>query len=176
MTTTQPGDRVTEYLARDHVRLHALLERATTGDRFDPQAFAEFRVGLLRHIAIEEKLLLPAARRAHGGEPLPRAHRLRLEHAALTSLLVPTPDPALCAEIRALLTSHDAQEEGEGGVYAECEQLLSASESAELAVRAASFPQVRVMPHFDGPRAHRTAASALAAAGRTRGAGKAGRA
>lgn len=160
--------RVTDYLVADHRRLDELFARATAGERLDAAPFAAFRAGLLRHIAIEEKLLLPAARQARGGVPLERAFHLRVEHAALTSLLVPTPDLALCGQIRSVLVPHEATEEGATGVFAECEQLFSAAQSAALAGRAAAFPQVRVAPHADGPRAHRTAASALAAAARMR--------
>jgi hypothetical protein len=159
-------NRVTAYLTADHERLHALLERAGAGEMIDREAFALFRAGLLRHIAIEEKVLMPAARNARAGEPLSRAHELKIDHAAISSLLVPTPDVALCAELVSILTPHGAKEEGPDGVYAECERLLSASESDELAARAAAFPEIRVSPHFDGPTVYRTAASALASASR----------
>lgn len=165
--------RITDYLIADHRRLHALLEQASAGETLDGEAFGLFRVGLLRHIAIEEKLLMPAARRVRGGVPIERAHDLKMDHAALTSLLVPTPDVALCAELMSILTPHDVKEEAPDGVYAECEQLLSASESEELAARAEAYPEVRVTRHFDGPTVHRTAASALASASRlTRSGGK----
>lgn len=160
--------RITELLVADHQRLHRLLATAHTGGHLDGDAFAAFRAGLLHHIALEEKLLLPAVRRARGGEPLARARELRTEHAALTSLLVPTPDLALCAELEALLASHDAKEEGEDGVYAECEAALTPADSRTLAAAAAASPAVRVAPHFDGPGVYRTAALALAAARRPR--------
>jgi hypothetical protein len=156
-------ERVTAYLIADHVRLHALLDQATRG-AFHADAFAGFRAGLLRHIAIEEKLLFPAARVR--GAALALAHDLRVEHAALTSLLVPTPDAALCREIGALLAAHDGREEGPDGVYAECERMLSDEESAALTRSAADFPAIRVAPHFDGAAVHRTAAEALTAARR----------
>ena len=108
---------IINYLVADHARLHTLLDRAMETPDLDPEAFADFRRGLLRHIAIEEKVLLPAVREARGGAPLDRAHALRIDHAALTSLLVPTPDLALCREILALLSEHDAKEEGRDGVY-----------------------------------------------------------
>jgi len=162
------------YLMADHLRLHRLLGRAMATPELDPGAFAEFRCGLLRHIGIEEKVLLPAARRARGGTPLDRARELRIDHAALTSLLVPTPDLALCREIKSLLEAHDAKEEGPGGVYEECEILLSDDEVARLGGRAVSFPEVKVTSHFDGPSVHRTAESALAAARRMRTPRKAG--
>lgn len=158
--------RVTDYLSQDHVRLHHLLERAAKSAPFDAAAFAELRRGLLRHIGIEEKLLLPAARRARGGAPIDRAWDLRVDHAAITSLFVPTPDRELCGELMSILSPHDAKEEGPSGVYAECEALLSEEESASLAARAEAFPEVPVAPHFDGQGAVRTAALALASARR----------
>lgn len=164
--TSTPLDRITDYLVRDHERLHALLEAAMAGGRFSPAPFAIFRQGLLRHIAIEEKVLLPAARLAQGDVPLARAFDLRVDHAALTSLLVPPPDVALCREIASLLAVHDAKEEGPEGVYAECEALFSPARSAALAAEAIGFRSVRVAPHLDRPGVYRTAAAALAAARR----------
>lgn len=152
------------YLESDHARLHALLERAMAAPQLDRGAYAEFRAGLLRHIAIEEKVLLPAVREARGGVPLPRARVLRIDHGALASLLVPTPDLALCREIRSLLSVHDAKEEGPGGVYEVCERVLSEQDLARLGERAVAFPDVRVAKHFDGPNVFRTAEEALASA------------
>jgi hypothetical protein len=55
---------LTDLLAGDHTRLDGLLRRAlTAGGAVDRAASAEFRAGLLRHISLEEKLLLPAAQR-----------------------------------------------------------------------------------------------------------------
>jgi hypothetical protein len=156
--------RVTDYLAADHRRLHDLLEAAIAGEPFAAEAFAGFRAGLLRHIAIEEKLLFPAAGRA-AGEPPAWTHLIRIEHAAISSLLIPTPDAALGREIRSILEGHDAREEGPDGIYEECERLLSPGESAALAAEAAAYPEVKVAPYRDG-RAPRTAADALAAARR----------
>jgi hypothetical protein len=156
--------RVTEYLVADHQRLHAAFEAATRGPEVDGQRYAEFRAGLLRHIAIEEKLLLPAARQARDGVPIERAHQLRIEHGAIGSLLVPTPDHALCAELASLLEAHDALEEAEDGVYAECERLIGPEVSQALLERARAFSEVRVAQHFDGPGTCRTAEEALVSA------------
>lgn len=159
---------IVSYLVADHARLHTLLNRAMEKPELDREAFADFRRGLLRHIAIEEKLLLPAVREARGGTPLDRAHELRIDHAALTSLLVPTPDLALCHEILWLLTKHDAKEEGAGGIYEECEHCLNDGDLVRLAEQAVAFPEVRVARHFDGPNVQRTAEGALASARRMR--------
>src|SRR5690606_37906573 len=108
----------------------------------------------------------PAARAARGGLALDRAHELRIDHAALTSLLVPTPDLELCREILWLLSAHDAKEEGEPGIYEECKRWLCDDELVLLAQHATSFPEVRVARYFDGPNVYRTAESALASARR----------
>lgn len=154
-------------LCEDHARLDALLAAATRDPgAFDHGAFEQFRRGLLRHIGIEEKILLPAAKRRRGGEPLPVAARLRVDHGALASLLVPTPDAALACEIRSILVEHDALEEGPGGMYDRCEA-LAGDELAALIDALRGAPDVPVAKHFDGHGVHRTAASALAASARS---------
>jgi hypothetical protein len=106
---------LTNVLADDHTRLDGLLQRAmAVGGAVDCAAYAEFRAGLLRHISLEEKILLPAAQRLQGGDPLPVAATLRLDHGALAALLVPTPTPAIIAAIRTMLAAHNALEEGPG--------------------------------------------------------------
>ena len=160
------ANRITDYLLDDHRRLETLLASATREAVFDHAAFEEFRAGLLRHIAIEEKLLFPAARKARNGVPIERAHQLRIEHGAIGILLVPTPDHALCAELASVLQAHDALEEGEDGVYAECERLIGVEQSRALLERARDFPAVPAAKHFDGPNAFRTAHEALASASR----------
>jgi hypothetical protein len=152
------------YMIEDHRRLDELLERSIAdAQRFDVDAFERFRAGLLRHIGIEEKILLPAARRRRGGEPLAIAARLRIEHAAIASLLVPTPDHVLVAEIRQLLAAHNVLEEQEGGLYEDVES-LAGDERELLLQRARACNEPPLAPHFDGPTVMRTAAAALAQA------------
>ena len=156
---------VARLLAADHARLDALLGRATSQPgNIDGGAYAEFRSGLLKHIGMEEKMLLPAAQRARGGTPLPIAARLRLDHGALAALLVPTPTPAIIAALRRILAAHNAVEEGPDGVYEVCEQLVGDDAEALLAqLRAA--PDVPVHAHVDGPRIMDATRRALARAG-----------
>ncbi|HEU4385199.1 MAG TPA: hemerythrin domain-containing protein [Anaeromyxobacteraceae bacterium] len=157
-----PGP-LTSWFAEDHARLDALLRRSMASPgAFDEEAFEAFRAGLLKHIALEEKILLPALRQARGGEPLPLARRLRVDHGAIASLLVPTPDAALVAELRSILEPHNAAEEGPGGLYAACDQLL-AGEAEALLARIRAYPDVKVAPHRDVPGVYRTAAEALRA-------------
>ena len=141
-----PAGPIAQWLTADHARLDALLDRATAG--LDASAYAEFRSGLLRHIGIEEKLLLPAVQRAQGGSPLAVAARLRLDHGALAALLVPTPTPVVLSTIRHILGNHNALEEGADGVYAACDRLLG--DRAEGLLREmAAYPAVPASPHND---------------------------
>ena len=156
---------LTRYMASDHDRLDRLLDRAVAGADFDLDAFEEFRAGLLRHIGIEEKILLPDARRRRGGEPLPIAARLRLEHAAIAALMVPTPDRALVTEVRSILAGHNRVEEEAGGAY-ELVATLAGDEADALLQRAQAAPLPPVARHFDGAGVFRTAAEALALAER----------
>jgi hypothetical protein len=149
------------WFAADHARLEELLRRsASDPGAFDREAFAEFRAGLLRHIALEEKFLLPRIRAARGGAPLPEARRLRVDHGAIASLLVPTPGVAIVAELRSILGPHNAIEEQPGGLYAAADALL-APEAAALLERIEAYPPVKLAAHNDGPTVCRTAEEAL---------------
>jgi hemerythrin-like domain-containing protein len=155
-----PPGPIVRTLAADHLVLDALLSGALApaGD-LDRRAYDDFREGLLRHIAIEEKILLAAARDARGGEELPEARQLHVEHGALAALLVPTPTRELALEIRKILGPHNALEE-EGGVYERCEALL-AERGEDVLRRIRQYPGVKVAQYNDGPRVVRTAEEAL---------------
>jgi hypothetical protein len=149
-----------DLLVEDHCRLHGLLERAAG----EPDAYAEFRAGLLRHIAMEEKILLPAAKAARGGEPLPASAQLRLDHGALAALLVPTPTPAILAAIGTILAAHNALEEGPDGVYAACERLIGVDQAA-LAAKLRGVRTPPLSPNVDGALVRRASRHAVARAG-----------
>jgi hypothetical protein len=156
---------ITRFLQDDHRRLGTLLERALAKPAaIDAAAYAEFRTGLLRHIAMEEKVLLPAAQRARGGEPVPSAARLRLDHGALAALLVPPPSAAIGSAIRTILERHNAVEEGPDGTYEECERLMGGEADALLAALG-RMPAVRVHSHVDSPLVFAALRRALARAG-----------
>jgi hypothetical protein len=151
-----------DLLAADHARLDALLAAALARPgEVERPAYDAFRAGLLRHIAMEEKILLPAARAARG-EPLPLAAALRRDHAALASLLVPPPTPEVALAIRDLLDRHNPLEEGEGGVYRACDDLLAA-ERDEIVHRLRAAPPVALAPYLDNPRVRAHIRSLLAA-------------
>jgi hypothetical protein len=153
------------FFAEDHDRLDGLLRRSITeAGAIDRGVYAEFRTGLLKHISLEEKVLLPAAQRLRGGEPLAMAATLRLDHSALAALLVPTPTRSIINALRAILGPHNAREEGPGGVYECCEQLAGGQAEALLSELRA-VPEVPVAPHSDGPQVMAVVRRALARAG-----------
>ena len=140
---------LTEFLVEDHRRLDGLLQAAVAHPgRVDDRAYAQFRAGLLRHIGMEEKVLLPAAQRRRGGEPLPLAARLRLDHGALAALLMPTPTAAILATIQGILVDHNVLEEGAAGLYETCDALAGPETEPVLAALRAA-PEVKVMPYND---------------------------
>lgn len=148
-------------LEDDHRRLEMLLDQAVANpDVIDLDAYAGFRAGLLRHIGIEEKLVMPPLR-AEGGDAAALAAVIREEHSAIALLLVPPPTHALVEEIRSLLVQHNPREEGDEGLYAIADRLLG-DELGAVLDKAAAYPPVPPAPYRDGPRVHYTAASALA--------------
>ncbi len=99
---------------------------------------------------MEEKVALPAIARLQGGRPLEAAGRIRLDHGALASLLVPPPAPGIVATIRAILQVHNRLEEQEGGFYAELDR-LAAAETESLLARLRAVSEVPLMPHNSHP-------------------------
>ena len=157
--------KIFRYLSDDHLKLDDALQRATSHPEIiDMPAYAEFREGLLRHIGMEEKILLPAARTANGGKPVAFEERLHLDHCALAALLVPTPTPSILNAIKTILEKHNPLEEGPGALYEECEQLLGSELDAVLQ-RLTTAPRVRVAPHADSAISFESARIALRNAG-----------
>ena len=142
---------VLEYLSHDHNEMDSLLTRATaTPGEIDPTLYGQFRKKLLRHISIEEKIVLPTIARLQGGKPSPIAERLRLDHGALTALMVPSPTEAIIKTIRSILKVHNPLEEDEGGLYRVLDN-LAGEEAEQMTRKMKSFPEVPVRPHNDKP-------------------------
>jgi hypothetical protein len=142
---------ITCMLTEDHRRLERLLESALASDgHVERDSYDRFRAGLLRHIGIEEKILLPAAQRQRGGEPLPIAAKLRLDHGAIAALLMPTPTSGVLVALRSILKQHDALEEGPEGLYHTCDTLLQ-KDIEQLMVQLRTAPDVTVLPCSDAP-------------------------
>jgi hypothetical protein len=144
------GD-IERFMAEDHVRLdHVLAASEGPGARIDEESYARFRRGLLRHIGMEEKVLLPYARTRRGGEPLAIAARLRQDHGEIARLLVGSPSPERIAALRALLVRHNPLEEGADGLYAVCDA-LAGDEASSVVAQLRAQPEVPLAPYYDGP-------------------------
>ena len=155
------------FLAEDHRRIDGFLAAATsTQHGVDAIAYAQFRSALLRHIGMEEKVLLPAVRRVNGGHPLQGENQIRLDHGAIAALLVPPPTPQVLNALRAILARHDELEENVSGLYELCDAILS-DRAGEIVTMLRNAPEVRLAPGIDNPRALTAAERALARAGYT---------
>jgi len=156
---------ITDFLVKDHGRLEALLQSAVAQvGSVNQGAYDQFRAGLLRHIGMEEKILLPAAQRLRGGEPLPIASKLRLDHGAIASLLMPPPTAAIIVKLRAVLKVHNTIEEGPGGLYETVDE-LAGSEAAQLLAKLQAAPELAVLPCSDSPAVMPAVQRALERAG-----------
>lgn len=154
-----------QYMEDDHERLDSLFQRAVAKPGvIDPEPYYEFRKGLLRHISIEEKIVLPAITRWQDGRKATIAERLRLDHGALVALLAPPPTPSIMLTIRSILEVHNQLEEQEGGLYTLLDDLAGAEMETMLAQLKAA-PPVAVLPNNDKPEVLDAAKKAVARAG-----------
>lgn len=142
----EPG-RIRRFMEADHRRLEKLLDEM--GPVPDPHGapYRAFRLGLLKHIAIEEKILRVAVREALGG-PFRLEERLRADHSLIATLLIPTPTPEILSEIREVLESHNVLEEGPDGFYHQVER-LAGSGTDELMTRIEAFMDPKPARHAD---------------------------
>lgn len=141
---------IERFMTEDHVQIDRHLDAATAGPAIDADAYARFRHGLLRHIGMEEKILLPDARARRGGEPLDVASRLREDHGAIAKLLVRSPTASTIDSLRELLGRHNAVEEGPCGLYATCDALAGEDAPAVVAQLRVQ-PAVPMAKYYDGP-------------------------
>ncbi len=154
-----------QFFTTDHHRIEDLLAQATANpDKYDMDIYFKFRAGLLTHIKMEEKILFPAAQKANNNIPLSIAARLRLEHGAITALMVPPPTEALLKVLRHVLEKHDLAEEEPGGMYEACEA-LTANQTQEILDQLAQVTEVPVHPHNTAAYALDAAKRALLRAG-----------
>ena len=154
-----------QFFTTDHRRIDELLDKATAQpDKFDMDYYHQFRIGLLRHIKMEERTLFPAARNANPSRMQELLPRYRLEHGALTALMVPPPTLSLIKVIRHVLEKHDMAEEEPGGLYDVCEALTH-GQTQELLTQLADTGEVSVLPLNPAPIGLAAARRALARAG-----------
>ena len=96
-----------QFFTKDHRRIEDILNIATEDIHYQMDYYHQFRSGLLKHIKMEERIFFPAAQKANNGVPLPLAAKLRLDHGALTALMVVPPDPEVVKVLRYVLEEHD---------------------------------------------------------------------
>jgi hypothetical protein len=155
---------IAEFLTKDHGRLDALLQEAgAKGDEVDLAPFGIFREGILRHIGMEEKILIPALARCPGA-PVKLTEKMRLDHSAIANLMMPEPSRAVLAALRRILEPHNHLEEDPGGFYEACDALLAA-QAEELTKAMRSAPEIPLRAYSKRPQALAAAKRAMARAG-----------
>lgn len=153
------------FFTTDHRRIEAYLNKATEEiHAIQMEDYHRFRTGLLKHIKMEEKILFPAAQKANGGNALPLASKLRLDHGALTALMVVPPGPEVIKVLRHMLEKHDLLEEEPGGMYDVCEALTE-GETQELLKQLETVTEVPVQKFNGADYALEAAKRALERAG-----------
>ncbi|MBW7870696.1 MAG: hemerythrin domain-containing protein [Flavobacteriia bacterium] len=139
------------FFTADHKRIEGLLEKAIENpDEINLDYYHQFRTGLLTHIKMEEKTLFPAAALGNGGQPLPLAAKLRLDHGALTALMTVPPTMETIKVTKQILDIHDRLEEEEGGMYEMCEK-LTAEQTEEIMDKLSKVTEVPVHPFNTHP-------------------------
>jgi hypothetical protein len=153
------------FFTNDHHRIDQLLDKATKNPgEVETDYYHQFRTGLLKHIKMEEKILFPAAQKANENVALPLAAKLRLDHGALTSLMVVPPSSEVIKVLRYVLDKHDLLEEEPGGMYDVCERLTEGETNA-LLLQLENVTEVPVHPFNNADYALDVAKRTLARAG-----------
>lgn len=152
MSPVPAAVHATDVLVADHHRLGAMIAQLrAAGDAPDPALYDEFRAGLLHHIAMEEKVLFPAARGCRDGERLLGEDVIRADHAALAGLRSLPVDGALVRQLWEILLAHNPLEEGHDGIYTLCDGAIGDG-ATEVARRLREVPPVKLSPVYDSPR------------------------
>ncbi len=156
---------ISDFFTCDHQRIEGFLNEALKDPmNINQELYQKFRVGLLTHIKMEESILFPAALKANNGTPIPLAAQLKLDHGALTSLMVPPPSIPLINAVRYILRIHDELEEKPGGMYDICESLTQ-EQTHQLLEQLHKQPDVPVHPNNHAPFALDVAKRTLLRAG-----------
>ena len=147
-----PNRTVKGYFQSDHKRLDAIFKSfsdAVHEERFDDakKAFAEFSLGLKRHIAAEEEVLFPAFEEKTGMKDAGPTFVMRMEHKEIKELLdeitalTEKGDGAeatkRASELTVRLSDHNMKEEEI--LYPEADSLLSQAERPKVVEKAQCF-------------------------------------
>lgn len=146
MSSEHTQESPAEFLACDHDRLTDLFTRAVKNmPNVDLALYEEFRKGLFRHIAIEEKIVFPFLKQHPSSPGQEVFDRLRRDHGAIVALLVPLPSASVVATLESVLGIHNGIEEGTDGVYALLNS-ASSEESQQLMEDFHAAPEVPTHP------------------------------
>src|SRR5680860_1871527 len=103
-----------QFFEKDHRQIDMFLNRAIERpNKIEMDYYLQFRARLLRHIKMEEKSLFPAAKKVNPELIQELIPRYRLDHGAITALMVPPPTLSLIKVIRyiCLLYTSDAADD-----------------------------------------------------------------
>jgi len=154
-----------KFFTEDHRRLESLLEQSfIQSDHIEEVAYAKFRAGLLKHIGLEEKILIPVLKKSYEDRPYPLAVTLRLEHGAIAALLGLPPSTTIKNVLLGILQHHNVREESEKGFYADCDCVMADAVETMLD-KVHHYPDVPVMPYNNTQHAHDAARRAVSRAG-----------
>ncbi len=134
-----------DFFAKDHCRLDRLLHLSIQTKDIQLDEYRNFRVGLLTHIKMEEKVFFLVARKSNNKNLIELASTLRLQHGALTSMMVLPPSQEVIKVTRHILDIHNVLEEKEGGMYDLCER-LSFHQTQELLVQLDAVSETPLNP------------------------------
>lgn len=144
------GRTLRKLLEDDHRALAAELSACLSGDQVGLASFDRFRHHLLWHVAVEERLVMPALVKALGRPP-PTAQGMRKDHAGIAALCVPRPEREWVENLRDLLDEHYRVEESAGGFYEACERTLPADVQAALVAAIEALPPLQLGAFTEGP-------------------------
>lgn len=142
---------IESFMTSDHADIDRVLAASERPDgTIDEGNYTRFRHDLLRHIGMEEKVLLPFARAHRGGRPLDVSAQLRRDHGEIARLLVGSPSAVRLSALRQVLGRHNPLEEGPAGLYAQCDALAGA-DGERVVAKLRAQPNVPLAPYYDGP-------------------------
>ncbi len=116
------GTSISKFMSDDHSRLNDMFQEFRESQKEDKSEllFAEFKIGIERHIKWEEEILFPRVNKKVGGdsamvdELLLQHKRIREDINEISSHLS-SRDPSIETGLEQLLMGHDKMEEG--GIY-----------------------------------------------------------
>jgi hypothetical protein len=154
-----------EYFTNDHQELDELFKQAVIGTgEFDLEKYGKFRGGLLKHIKMEETILFPLLNKLKQESLSPLLAQLRLDHGALTTLMVPPPSNAVIKAVSFILSKHNILEEEIDGMYDACDA-LNEDTILEIEGKIEKTTEVPLLPFNSEPYVYGAVQRALERAG-----------